>query len=321
MGLKVAESDPTRVRYKCDVGCLLMCLISEVGTGQGFKVKTLKMEHTCQPCFKNRRYTQQTSTNYFKNKVKNNLNYKMTNMRKNVDDNFSLNVSYTKMKNVKRIILEKLDGSFIDDFNKLEAYAQELRDTNPGFDVMINISNDALKQVSALLLPEAHQLGILVSEHGYTFLVVDPCIHAGAEDNKHGEEEYFKRDDPNANSPLAKELAKTFSIDCYPVDVTAIAEEHNITVYSPSTASKDEEKVETVSLGEQKNYPFEGINISNEAPKKLTQLINDYSEWIADGMLKHHVGRLLCKRYAALLWKYGEANVQKPYVNGIKDPG
>ncbi|KAF3616408.1 hypothetical protein FXO38_34573 [Capsicum annuum] len=67
-------------------------------------------------------------------------------MRKNVHDRFSLNVSYTKMKRVKRIILEKLEGSFIDDFNKLEAYAQELRDTNFGSDVVINISKDALKQ-------------------------------------------------------------------------------------------------------------------------------------------------------------------------------
>ncbi|PHT92700.1 hypothetical protein T459_00582 [Capsicum annuum] len=37
--------------------------------------------------------------------------------------------------------------------------------------------------------------------------------------------------------------------------------------------------------------PVEGSNISDEAPKKLTQLINDYSEWIADGLLKHYVGR------------------------------
>ncbi|PHU14012.1 hypothetical protein BC332_15217 [Capsicum chinense] len=33
------------------------------------------------------------------------------------------------------------------------------------------------------------------------------------------------------------------------------------------------------------------FNISDEALKKLTQLINDYSEWIADGLLKHHAGR------------------------------
>ncbi|KAF3654922.1 hypothetical protein FXO38_14914 [Capsicum annuum] len=35
------------------------------------------------------------------------------------------------------------------------------------------------------------------------------------EDNEHEKEESFKRDDPNANSPSAEELVKTFSIDRY----------------------------------------------------------------------------------------------------------
>ncbi|PHT36805.1 hypothetical protein CQW23_24505 [Capsicum baccatum] len=44
-------------------------------------------------------------------------------------------------------------------------------------------------------------------------------VETGAEDNKHGEEESFKRDDPNANSPSAEELVKNFSIDRYPVRI------------------------------------------------------------------------------------------------------
>ncbi|PHT97010.1 hypothetical protein BC332_34066 [Capsicum chinense] len=167
---------------------------------------------------------------------------------------------------------------------------------------------------------------------------------SGAEDNEHGEEESFKREDSNANSPSIVELVKTFNIDHYPVrmqcdgatdltgkaalgnilpedknacfqmkmvydllkrrfmyenkdkmdevDVTATVKEHNMTIDNLSTASKDEEKVESVSLGERKNYPFEGFNISDEAPKKLIQLINDYPEWIADGLLKHHVSSI-----------------------------
>ncbi|PHU25350.1 hypothetical protein BC332_03682 [Capsicum chinense] len=124
-------------------------------------------------------------------------------------------------------------------------------------------------------------------------LTLQVLSQSGEEDYEHGEEESFKRDDPNTNSPSAEELVKTFSIDYYPVDVTVetTVEEHNITVDNPSTASKEEEKVEPVSFGERKNYPFERFNISDEAPKKLTQLINDYSEWIADGLLKHHAGR------------------------------
>ncbi|PHT51664.1 hypothetical protein CQW23_06126 [Capsicum baccatum] len=75
------------------------------------------------------------------------------------------------------------------------------------------------------------------------------------------------------------------------VTIEATAEEHNITVDNSLTTFREKEKVEPVSSGERKNYLFEGFNISDESPKKLTQLINDYSELIVDGLLKHHASR------------------------------
>ncbi|XP_059283288.1 uncharacterized protein LOC132036896 [Lycium ferocissimum] len=144
-GLKVDHSDSHRVRYKCDSGCPFVCLISEDNKNQGYKIKTLHLEHNCQPAFKNRRATQQALAHYFKNKVQNNPKYKVKDMRQDLDDQFSLNISASKMKRVKRLILEKLEGSYLDDFNRLEAYAQELRDRNPSTDVVINISKEALE--------------------------------------------------------------------------------------------------------------------------------------------------------------------------------
>ncbi|KAF3672374.1 hypothetical protein FXO38_06147 [Capsicum annuum] len=38
---------------------------------------------------------------------------------------------------------------------------------------------------------------------------------SGAKYEEHGEEEYFKRDDPNDNIPSTKDLVKTFNIDLY----------------------------------------------------------------------------------------------------------
>ncbi|PHT38025.1 hypothetical protein CQW23_21598 [Capsicum baccatum] len=136
-------------------------------------------------------------------------------------------------------------------------------------------------------------------------------------------------------------------MDKVDVIVEATAKENNITVDNPSTVSKEEEKMEPINLGERKNYSFEGFNILDEAPKNLKYLINDYSEWITDGLLKHHASRdcgpfvaayaehlndglqvpndgldarLLRKSYAALLWKYGEAKDQKSYITDVKDP-
>ncbi|PHT79415.1 hypothetical protein T459_17467 [Capsicum annuum] len=47
-----------------------------------------------------------------------------------------------------------------------------------------------------------------------------------------------------------------------------------------------------------------------------------YSEYLSDGLQVPNDGLdvgLLCKRYAALLWKYGEAKAQKPYATDLKD--
>lgn len=44
----------------------------------------------------------------------------------------------SKLKRVKRPVLKILDSSYTDNYNKLEAYAQELRRSNSGTDVVIN---------------------------------------------------------------------------------------------------------------------------------------------------------------------------------------
>ncbi|KAF3683953.1 hypothetical protein FXO37_01598 [Capsicum annuum] len=49
-------------------------------------------------------------------------------------------------------------------------------------------------------------------------LALQVLSQSEAKDNEHGEEEYFERYDPNANSPSTEELVKTFSIDSYPED-------------------------------------------------------------------------------------------------------
>ncbi|PHU07128.1 hypothetical protein BC332_23617 [Capsicum chinense] len=48
-----------------------------------------------------------------------------------------------------------------------------------------------------------------------------------------------------------------------------------------------------------------------------------YAEYLSDGLQVLNGGfdaGLLQKRYAALLWKYRESKVQKPYTSGTKDP-
>ncbi|KAH0706388.1 hypothetical protein KY285_010890 [Solanum tuberosum] len=144
--LTIIKGHTKRTRYGCDAGCPFRCLISRDGKTEGFKIKTFINKHTCEETFFNARADTVTLAQYFKNKLQNNPKYKVKDMRGELENDLKLNVCQSKLKRAKRMALEKLEGSFIDDYNKLEAYAQELKQSNPGSDVLINISKDALAE-------------------------------------------------------------------------------------------------------------------------------------------------------------------------------
>ncbi|XP_049397147.1 uncharacterized protein LOC125861247 [Solanum stenotomum] len=110
----------------------------------GVRTKTLKNTHDCNEAFDNGRVDHLTIAYYFKSKLQNDAKYRIKDMRDDLKERFDVNVSHGKCKRAKRLILEKLERSFTDDYNRLEAYANELRSSNPGSDVIINISKDAL---------------------------------------------------------------------------------------------------------------------------------------------------------------------------------
>ncbi|KAK4252872.1 hypothetical protein QN277_011012 [Acacia crassicarpa] len=65
-------------------------------------------------------------------------------MKKDIEEELMVSVSIYKCKKVKRLIVEGLEGSYIDEFNHLEAYCNELRKSNPGSDVSLELSKEAL---------------------------------------------------------------------------------------------------------------------------------------------------------------------------------
>ncbi|XP_049378217.1 uncharacterized protein LOC125843004 [Solanum stenotomum] len=144
--LKVAKSDRKRLRYRCIEGCPFAILVSLDGKGPGYKLKTFKQEHNCEKALHNPRATTNTLSHYFKSKVQNNPKYALKDMKQDLMDNFNLNTNDSKLKRAKRMALQKMQGSFLDEYNRLEVYANEIRMTNPGSDVVINLSKDAMVQ-------------------------------------------------------------------------------------------------------------------------------------------------------------------------------
>ncbi|XP_019263126.1 PREDICTED: uncharacterized protein LOC109240902 [Nicotiana attenuata] len=144
--LKVKKSDTTRVRYICQTGCPFVCLVSKDKNTSTCTIKTLKFKHLCDDCFDNPRAGYKTLALYFKKHVKNNPKYAVKDMRGQLENTFQMNVSKSKLKRAKRLVLERLEGSFRDEYNKLEAYGQEIRHTNPETGFVINLSKDSLEE-------------------------------------------------------------------------------------------------------------------------------------------------------------------------------
>ncbi|XP_070005952.1 uncharacterized protein [Nicotiana sylvestris] len=142
--LKLKKSGKRKVRYRCIVGCPFLCLISKDGNAR-VTVKTLESEHNCGIAYDNSIIDFNTIAHYFKEKLQDNPKYKVREMVLDLKRIFELNVSHGKCKRSKRMILETLDRCFAYEYNKLDSYAIELRESNSGSDVVINISKDALE--------------------------------------------------------------------------------------------------------------------------------------------------------------------------------
>ncbi|PHT80892.1 hypothetical protein T459_13907 [Capsicum annuum] len=146
-----------------------------------------------------------------------------------------------------------------------------------------------------------------------------------------------RKDTSKASSIIKKiKITMSLSLSCTDVDVTATAEEHNMTVDNLSTAYKNEEKVEPVhtdwstieAYWDKMANPFDVQYVDEIAQQTIGRLncgpfVAAYAEYLSDELQVSNDGLdagLFHKRYAALLWKYGESKAQKSYATDVKDP-
>ncbi|KAH0751615.1 hypothetical protein KY285_004763 [Solanum tuberosum] len=144
--LVVVKSDKKkRLRYTCAAdGCPFLLLISGDLTTPGVSVKTLVDHIECGTTYDNSLVDYSTIALYFKDKLQSDPKYKVKEMKADLHRVFELNVSESKCKRAKKEVLESLECSFVDSYNKLEGYAIELRSCNTRSDIVIDLSKEVL---------------------------------------------------------------------------------------------------------------------------------------------------------------------------------
>ncbi|WMV46763.1 hypothetical protein MTR67_040148 [Solanum verrucosum] len=145
--LTTKKSDRKRLRVVCRDKCNFVCLISGEKHVAGVRVKTLKGDHNkaCKDPCGNYKVSATTMAFYFKEKLQANPKYKIKEMRVDMKTAFNINAHFEKCKRAKRMILEDMEGSFCDDYKKIVGYANALKKSNPGTDVVLKVSRNALE--------------------------------------------------------------------------------------------------------------------------------------------------------------------------------
>ncbi|KAK4270844.1 hypothetical protein QN277_019613 [Acacia crassicarpa] len=130
VNLRVVRSTKSLIRVVCDEGCPFVLLAIKDGSNIRFKIKTFRDEHSCVIVYKNRKASTKWLAFQFKEKVQEAPKFKITEMRKEIEREFKVHVSSHKCKRAKRRIMQEMEGSFKDEFGKLETYFSELRISN-----------------------------------------------------------------------------------------------------------------------------------------------------------------------------------------------
>ncbi|XP_028758629.1 uncharacterized protein LOC114717580 [Neltuma alba] len=145
VNMKLIKSDSSRIKAVCQKDCPFVVYASKEQSRPGLKVKTLCYEHRCLRVFKNKRASAKWLANHFKKKIQEMPQYKASEMKKDVEIEFKVHVSIHKCKRAKRLIMDEMEGSYKDEFQNLEAYCKELRTSNPGSDISVEVSKEALE--------------------------------------------------------------------------------------------------------------------------------------------------------------------------------
>ncbi|KAK4265718.1 hypothetical protein QN277_026735 [Acacia crassicarpa] len=143
--LSIVRSNRKTFRVVCQDGCPFTLYVSTHGQIVGWQVKNIYNEHMCARVFENPRASTKWLAKYFKNKVQEDPNFKTKDMKNEVQRDLKVNVSVFKCKRAKKLIMDEMQGSFKDEFANLEAYYNELRLSNPGSNVCVEVSQEGLE--------------------------------------------------------------------------------------------------------------------------------------------------------------------------------
>lgn len=109
------------------------------GTNPGLCVKIILEEHRCFRIFNNARYLTRFLVSYFRSRILNEVDYKVKDMKLDVDTELRCNFFFFKCKRAMKLVLDEFIRRFTTEYSELEPYVGELVNSNPNSVVQLNL--------------------------------------------------------------------------------------------------------------------------------------------------------------------------------------
>ena len=132
------KDDPKRVRAKCDWRhCPWVCLLSNNSRSESWQIVTFEDYHTCPPRRDNRLVTGRRIAEKYEKFIITNPSWNFVSMKETVQEEMFADVSISKLKRAKALVMKKALDSMKGQYNRLYDYQAELLRSNPGSTVIV----------------------------------------------------------------------------------------------------------------------------------------------------------------------------------------
>lgn len=138
--IKFVKDEGDRVRAKCEwPTCAWVCLLSTKSNTTSWQITTLNSAHTCPPRRDNKLVTSRRIAEKYEKLIIANPTWKLESMKDTVQEEMFADVSLSKLKRAKSIVMQKLLDSSKGQYQRLFDYQLELLRSNPGSTVIVKL--------------------------------------------------------------------------------------------------------------------------------------------------------------------------------------
>lgn len=146
--IKFVKDEGDRVRVKCQwPTCSWVCLLSTKSNTTSWQITTLNNDHTCPPRRDNSMVTSRRIAEKYEKMIRANPTWNLESMKATVQEEMFADVSISKLKRAKSIVMQKILDATKGQYQRLFDYQLELLRSNPGSTVIVKLDPNEEKPI------------------------------------------------------------------------------------------------------------------------------------------------------------------------------